>query len=100
MPIPVACACGKKFAAKDELAGKRLKCPSCGGPIDIPAAQQPAARAPAPQQARVQAVDPLFANDPFATPASGEGGFDLGNLAQFESAPAAPLGAPLGNPLG
>ena len=30
MPIPVACACGQKFAAQDRLAGKTVKCPKCG----------------------------------------------------------------------
>jgi hypothetical protein len=38
MPIPVACQCGAKFAAKDELAGKAVKCPKCGQPLKIPAA--------------------------------------------------------------
>jgi hypothetical protein len=38
MPIPVACACGQKFAAQDRLAGKTVKCPKCGQPISIPAA--------------------------------------------------------------
>src|SRR5437879_4956590 len=99
MPIPVTCACGKRFAAKDELAGKRLKCPACGGAIAIP--QPPAAtKAPAPQPAPAQAVDPLFANDPFASTSGEGGGFDLGNLAQFESASAAPLGAGQASPLG
>jgi len=38
MSIPVRCQCGKAFAARDELAGKRVKCPSCGGVLAIPAA--------------------------------------------------------------
>jgi hypothetical protein len=29
MPIDVRCACGKNLKAKDELAGKRVRCPSC-----------------------------------------------------------------------
>lgn len=36
MPIVVQCACGGKFQAKDELAGKRLNCPSCKSPIQVP----------------------------------------------------------------
>lgn len=40
MPIKVACKCGKKFAAKDELAGKAVKCPGCGQPLKIPSPQQ------------------------------------------------------------
>ena len=42
MPIQVACQCGQKFSAKDELAGKRVKCPKCGQPLVI------AEAAPAP----------------------------------------------------
>ena len=36
MSIEVACQCGKTFKAKDEHAGLRAKCPSCGTTIDIP----------------------------------------------------------------
>lgn len=38
MPIAFTCACGKKIKAKDEWAGKRIKCPGCGQPVRIPAA--------------------------------------------------------------
>jgi DNA-directed RNA polymerase subunit RPC12/RpoP len=37
MPIPVTCACGKQYTLKDEFAGKRAKCPACGGVIAVPA---------------------------------------------------------------
>jgi hypothetical protein len=49
MPIKVQCACGKAFAAKDELAGKTVKCPGCQKPLKIPgpAAAKPAAAKPA-----------------------------------------------------
>ncbi len=36
MPIVVGCDCGKTFRVKDELAGKRVKCSSCGKPLFIP----------------------------------------------------------------
>jgi len=43
--IAFACAsCQMKLSAKEELAGKRIKCPGCGqsmqvpGPVDKPAA--------------------------------------------------------------
>ena len=36
MPIKVACQCGQQFVAKDELAGKRVKCPKCGTALTIP----------------------------------------------------------------
>ncbi len=29
MPIKVICVCGKKFSVKDELVGKKVKCPAC-----------------------------------------------------------------------
>ncbi len=46
MPIVVACQCGQQFRAKDEFAGRQMKCPKCGSVIQVPggnAAQQPAA---------------------------------------------------------
>lgn len=42
MPIPVACSCGKSFAAPDNLAGKTVRCPGCQQPLAIPAAGQAA----------------------------------------------------------
>ena len=45
-PIPVACGCGKKFRAKAELAGKRVKCPACGQALAIPHAGPAADTAP------------------------------------------------------
>src|SRR4051794_5916234 len=30
MGITLHCACGKKYKAKDEAVGKKVKCPSCG----------------------------------------------------------------------
>ncbi|MDA1055703.1 MAG: hypothetical protein O3C40_35355 [Planctomycetota bacterium] len=41
MPIPVACGCGKRFQAKDELAGRKVKCPNCGGVLAISNAVPP-----------------------------------------------------------
>ncbi len=37
MAIKVTCSCGKPVSAKDELAGRRVKCPNCSEPISIPA---------------------------------------------------------------
>lgn len=45
MPIKVKCgSCSAKFKAKDELAGRRVKCPKCQNPVVIEAA----VAAPAP----------------------------------------------------
>ncbi len=35
MPIKVACKCGQQFAAKDELAGRVVKCPKCKQPLKV-----------------------------------------------------------------
>ena len=45
MPIVVSCACGKQFRAPDSSAGRRGKCPGCGGPLQVPALPTPAAEA-------------------------------------------------------
>lgn len=35
-PVKVTCVCGQRFAAKDSLAGKTVKCPKCRAPLRIP----------------------------------------------------------------
>jgi hypothetical protein len=37
MPIPIQCSCGFRGSARDDAAGKALKCPTCGSRIAIPA---------------------------------------------------------------
>src|SRR5687768_11677604 len=63
MAISVVCACGKKLQVKDEMAGKRGKCPACGKVLDIPAAPNAA-------KGTVD-FDPLGASG---------GGLDLGSI--------------------
>lgn len=36
MAIKVSCKCGKKISAKDQLAGRQVKCPACKKPLRIP----------------------------------------------------------------
>jgi hypothetical protein len=36
MPIPLECACGRSLRVKDELAGRKVKCPQCGGVLAVP----------------------------------------------------------------
>jgi hypothetical protein len=67
MPIKVQCACGKAFAAKDELAGKTVKCPNCQQPLKIPAAGAPAA-APGKSATKPAAVKPQAPAKPAASP--------------------------------
>src|SRR5215831_16798987 len=46
MPIAFGChQCGKQLQARDEFAGRRLKCPGCGTILTIPSG---AAAAPPP----------------------------------------------------
>ena len=50
MPIKVTCKCGQQFAAKDELAGKVVKCPKCKQPLKI-GGSKAASSAPPPAEA-------------------------------------------------
>ena len=34
--VSFSCACGKPLRAKAELAGKKLRCPGCGTPVQVP----------------------------------------------------------------
>ncbi len=36
MPIQFACACGKQLQAKDEFAGRKMRCPNCQEVLTIP----------------------------------------------------------------
>jgi uncharacterized Zn finger protein (UPF0148 family) len=57
MPIRVVCACGAKLNAKDELAGRTVKCPKCSEPLKVPAASAATAAAkPSASQAKPAAT--------------------------------------------
>ena len=58
MPIKVTCQCGGSFAAKDELAGKAVRCPKCKQPLTVPAIAAVSAQTPA--RAPASAMDDLF----------------------------------------
>lgn len=48
-PILVPCSCGKRLKVKAAYAGRKVKCPACGGTVAVPAAKAPTpAPAPAP----------------------------------------------------
>jgi hypothetical protein len=36
MPIPVQCDCGRSLRIKDELAGRKVKCPQCAAVLLVP----------------------------------------------------------------
>lgn len=42
MPIVVRCTCGKALSVKDELAGKRVRCPACKAVLEVPPAERAA----------------------------------------------------------
>jgi hypothetical protein len=52
MPMVVSCSCGKQLRVKDELAGKKVRCPGCQAilsvPASAPAAAEPVAALPTP----------------------------------------------------
>jgi WD40 repeat protein len=66
MTIRIRCACGKSLQAKEELAGKRVKCPGCGQVLAIPSGagatgaptQRPAALAEADSPFRDLEAEP------------------------------------------
>jgi hypothetical protein len=81
MPIKVACKCGQQFAANDNLAGKRVKCPKCGQPLTIPAAggqeakgQSPKAPSPKTQPAKDTKAAPKASPGKTAASTGGAGG--------------------------
>lgn len=87
MPIVVVCACGRQLQAKEEFAGKRVKCPQCGQPVPIPGAASTPATGGTKKQSK-------------SAPASGDDLF--GDLGSLESVAGNPLGgSPMqgGNPL-
>jgi DNA-directed RNA polymerase subunit RPC12/RpoP len=46
MPITVTCGCGKRLTVGDAMAGKTLRCPTCGNAVLVSAAPQAAGAKP------------------------------------------------------
>lgn len=87
--IEVLCdACGAGFKARDELAGRRGKCPSCGEPIVVPDAGPDAG----PEDEDDELAAPAFA----APVASGGGARRGGSRRGGGRRPARSRGAPVG----
>jgi len=58
MGIPVTCeSCAKKYSVKEDLAGKKIKCPGCGGVLSIPALK------PAEEPKKAVSSELSFADD-------------------------------------
>ena len=64
MPIKVKCgSCSAQFKAKEELAGRRVKCPKCQNPVVIAAAAAPTPAARAPKRGANPLLDILDEED-------------------------------------
>jgi len=70
MPIKVTCQCGQRFTAKDELQGRRVKCPKCSQPLTIPA---PEPAAPELPRAESLGPPPVLPDETFAVSDAGAG---------------------------
>lgn len=68
MPLVVNCSCGKRLQVRDELAGKKFRCPACQSVIEAPSVDQsgtavlvatpeaPPAPPPPPKKSRTVAI--------------------------------------------
>jgi RsiW-degrading membrane proteinase PrsW (M82 family) len=65
MVILTECSCGRTIRASDKLAGRWVKCPQCGQPVQIPGSE-PQPQAPPPTLVDV----PLAADEPSHSPAA------------------------------
>jgi F0F1-type ATP synthase assembly protein I len=79
MAILVNCACGRPFRIKDELAGKKVRCPECKSIFTVPepivdaeiayeADEIPEAAAPAPVRSAQPALAPVRKVHPIRLP--------------------------------
>jgi tRNA A-37 threonylcarbamoyl transferase component Bud32 len=41
MPLTLHCSCGAKLRAREDLAGKYVRCPKCKQPVQVPVAETP-----------------------------------------------------------
>jgi len=48
MPIQCKCQCGKEYTFKEQFAGRRAKCPACGGVVQIPGLRATGVSVPKP----------------------------------------------------
>jgi hypothetical protein len=102
MAISFSCPCGKKLNVKDELAGKRGKCPACGELLTIPQPAKPAQEwSLAPLEDELKPVTPptKSAKPPvvFQKPSAGTAAATPKNAASSSPAPLdlAPLASEL-----
>src|SRR5262245_36772277 len=86
MPITLNCPkCHKPFRVRDESIGGRVRCPSCGSVLQVPAALSPASHFG--ELPRGAAESPEDANRPMAEPVGG-------GVPTMGSIPQAGIGSP------
>jgi hypothetical protein len=56
MPIRFRCDCGQALGVKDELAGRRVRCPACEGVLTVPANEETSGVRPDEPEERRSAV--------------------------------------------
>lgn len=102
MPIRFRCSCGKQLQAREEFAGRQMKCPDCGQILTIPATstvEESEAAPPAEQIPSVEAVSTGVTESesgpPVLQPAPQEGEQELAKV--IPVVPVIPL-APVGKP--
>jgi hypothetical protein len=99
MPITLGCpSCGKRFKARDESAGKRVKCPYCGAAVTVPTAEEAAVAA-----APTMAIPPTPTSPPPAapkpSPLADSGPIPVPSARPASTSPAArPAPAPVATP--
>jgi hypothetical protein len=75
MSIELSCSCGKKLKVRDDLAGKRVKCPACQGVIAVPQPEEEEPpvleAAPAEEPDETEASDNSRRSEPFWTDPKG-----------------------------
>jgi WD40 repeat protein len=68
MPITIRCPCGKALKARDESAGKKVKCPGCGQAVLVPGPAEAVTAQPPPRRDPVPAPPPRQGRDAGAAP--------------------------------
>src|SRR5262245_15283945 len=86
MSIRFACGCGRKLTAREEFAGRQMKCPQCGRELAIPQPQPAAVGAGATQAGA--AVAETTAQGPHTPPPDASATEPV--LEAFTETPAAP----------
>ena len=104
MPVIIKCpnaGCGKQMQVPDNAAGKRVQCPTCKQPFQVPAAQPAAATASSASSPSITLSDATPSASASKCPACGsklnEGAIacmDCGFMLQADTGPAEPEGPP------